>query len=117
MKIGITVDCPDPDQLAAFWEQVLGYVRRPGVAGASYVTIERPDGTDEPPHLTFQRVPEAKTTKIRAHLDLFVEHAAPLVDKMVAAGATSLATTEAGDWTTRVLQDPAGNEFCVIGPD
>jgi hypothetical protein len=25
--------------------------------------------------------------------------------------------TEAGEWTTRVLQDPAGNEFCVIGPD
>ncbi|HET9773272.1 MAG TPA: VOC family protein, partial [Acidimicrobiia bacterium] len=24
---------------------------------------------------------------------------------------------EAGEWTTRVLQDPAGNEFCVIGPD
>ena len=43
--------------------------------------------------------------------------AAPIVAEMVAAGATSLAATEAGDWATRVLQDPAGNEFCVIGPD
>jgi hypothetical protein len=40
-----------------------------------------------------------------------------MVAEMVAAGATSLAITEAGEWTTRVLQDPAGNEFCVIGPD
>mgnify|MGYP006196473027 CR=1 FL=1 len=26
------------------------------------------------------------------------------------------AITVAGEWTTRVLRDPAGNEFCVIGP-
>ena len=117
MKIGITIDCPDPDQLATFWERFLGYVRRPGGAGGPYITIDRIDGADGPPHIVFQRVPEAKTTKVRTHLDLFVEHAAPIVDEMVAAGATSLATTEAGEWTTRVLQDPAGHEFCVIGPD
>lgn len=97
MKIGITIDCPDPDQLATFWERFLGYVRRPGGAGGPYITIDRIDGADGPPHVTFQRVPEAKTTKVRTHLDLFVEHAAPIVDEMVAAGATSLATTEVDD--------------------
>ncbi len=117
MRIGITIDCPDPDPLATFWERFLGYARRPGGADGPYITIDRPDGADGPPHVTFQRVPEAKTAKVRTHLDLFVEHAAPMVDEMVAAGATSLAITEAGEWTTRVLQDPAGNEFCVIGPD
>ena len=116
-RIGITIDCPDPEQLAAFWERFLGYVRRPGPPGGPYVTIERADGSDGPPHLTFQRVSEAKVSKVRTHLDLFVEHALPMVDEMVAAGASRLSITEAGDWTTRVLQDPAGNEFCVIGPD
>ena len=53
----------------------------------------------------------------RTHLDLFVQHALPMIDEMIAAGASSLSITEAGEWTTRVLQDPAGNEFCVIGPD
>jgi len=81
------------------------------------VTIDRPAGVEGPPQVTFQRVPEAKTTKARAHLDLFVDHAAPIVSEMVAVGATLLTTTPAGEWTTRVLQDPAGNEFCVIGPD
>jgi hypothetical protein len=117
-QIGITVDCPDAAQLAVFWERFLGYTRRPGSAAGPYVTIERGDqGTDGPPFVTFQTVPEPKTAKVRLHLDLFVDHARSLVDEMLAAGATSVSHTEAGEWTTRVLQDPAGNEFCVIGPD
>lgn len=116
-SIGITIDCLDPEQLGAFWERFLGYERRPNDAGGRYVTIDRPDGAEGPPHLTFQRVREPKVSKARAHLDLFVEHARPMVDEMIAAGASSLSITEAGEWTTRVLQDPAGNEFCVIGPD
>jgi len=43
--------------------------------------------------------------------------AQPLVDEMLKAGASSVSRAEAGEWTTRVLLDPAGNEFCVIGPD
>ena len=116
-RIGITVDCPDAEQLAAFWEGCLGYTRRPGASGGPYVTLERGDGTDGPPLLTFQTVPEPKVSKARIHLDLFVENAQPLVEEMQGTGASLLSRTEAGDWTTRVLQDPAGNEFCVIGPD
>ena len=40
-----------------------------------------------------------------------------MIDEMIAEGASSLSIKGAGEWTTRVLQDPAGNEFCVIGPD
>lgn len=117
-QIGITVDCPDADQLAEFWERCLGYARRPGAPGGPYVTLERVDGCpDGPPVVTFQTVPEPKTSKARIHLDLFVGHAQPFVDEMRAAGASLASCTEAGEWTTRVLQDPAGNEFCIIGPD
>jgi hypothetical protein len=118
--IGITIDCPDADAAAAFWERFSGYRRRPHAADSAYVTIDRPDDADAPdgpPHLTFQTVPEPKVDKARLHLDLFVDHAGPLVSDMVDAGATVLSRTEAGEWTTRVLQDPAGNELCVIGPD
>lgn len=117
-QIGITVDCPDAERLAAFWERFVGYARRSGAAGGQYVTLERKDdGVDGPPLLTFQTVPEPKTAKSRIHLDLFVEAAQALVAEMQSAGASLLSRTEAGDWTTRVLQDPGGNEFCVIGPD
>jgi hypothetical protein len=117
-QIAVTVDCPDAARLASFWERFLGYTRRPGPPGGPYVTLERGDGgPDGPPLLTFQTVPEPKTTKARIHLDLYVEHAQPFIEDMQAAGASLLSRTEAGDWTTRVLHDPAGNEFCVIGPD
>ena len=117
-QIGLTVDCPDAEESAAFWERFLGYSRRASTPGGPYVTLERAGGSpDGPPLVTFQTVPEPKTSKARLHLDLFVEQAQPLVDEMRAAGASQVSRTEAGDWTTRVLQDPAGNEFCVIGPD
>jgi hypothetical protein len=117
LRIGLTIDCPDPDQVASFWEEFIGYRRRPGGESGPYVTIEKPDGLDGPPHITFQRVPEPKAAKARAHLDLFVDRARPMVSSMLDAGASMIKVTEAGDWTTRVLLDPAGNEFCVIGPD
>jgi hypothetical protein len=117
-QIGITVDCHDAEHLAAFWAACLGYTRRAGAPGGPYVTLVRGDDSpDGPPLITFQTVPEPKSAKARIHLDLFVEAARPLVDEMQAAGASLLSRTEAGQWTTRVLQDPAGNEFCVIGPD
>ena len=117
MNIGVTIDCPDPDLVASFWKRFLGYERRPGNPDSPYVTIERPTSADGLSHITFQRVPEEKVIKARMHLDLFVDHAKPTYDAMLSAGATALQTTEAGQWTTRILQDPAGNEFCLIGPD
>ncbi len=116
-RIGVTIDCPDPDSAAAFWERFLGYQRRPHTEGSAYVTVDCPGSVTGPPHLTFQRVTEPKTGKVRTHLDLFVDHARPLTRQMVAAGASQVSVTDAGEWTTRVLTDPAGNEFCVIGPD
>ena len=53
-QVGVTVDCADAGRLAAFWERFLGYTRRPGAPGSSYVTIERHDDVpDGPPFVTF----------------------------------------------------------------
>ena len=41
--IGITMDCPNPELAATFWETFLHYRRRPTSAGSPYVTIERPE--------------------------------------------------------------------------
>ncbi|GGY46089.1 VOC family protein [Streptomyces omiyaensis] len=81
------------------------------------------------PRVWFQRVPEPKTAKNRVHLDLKVGggRAVPLalrrtrvdgeVSRLTALGATVLYTMDEPHGTDHyavVLQDPEGNEFCVV---
>lgn len=118
--VGITIDCPDPEALARFWAPFLGYERRadqPQEEGGHYATLYKPSGLPGIHHVTFQRVPEPKTDKARAHLDLWVEHTAPVIAEMLAAGAAAVEAHDMGDITNHVMLDPAGNEYCVIGPD
>ncbi|MGP4013731.1 VOC family protein [Streptomyces sp. 4N124] len=62
------------------------------------------------PRLFFQLVPEGKRVKNRVHLDLSATDAAAEVDRLCALGATVQAERE--DWIT--MQDPDGNEFCLM---
>jgi catechol 2,3-dioxygenase-like lactoylglutathione lyase family enzyme len=88
--------------------------------------LEDPDGNG--PKIWFQVVPEGKAVKNRLHLDLKVGggRGVPLaerkrrvevkVEKLRAAGATVL---QVGDHPEQdhfaiTLQDPEGNEFCVV---
>jgi Glyoxalase-like domain len=112
----IVFDCVHPASVARFWADVLdGYE----VAPYDDPEIERlramgiDDIEDDPtvlvtgpgPRFIFQRVPEPKTVKNRVHLDLRGD-----VAEFVALGATVF--EEHDNWTT--LQDPEGNEFCVL---
>jgi Glyoxalase-like domain len=140
-RLQVVFDAADPPALAAFWGELIGYVKEDPPEGfdsweawavASDLPREEwdhydsrvdPDGVG--PRLFFQRVPEPKTAKNRVHLDLAVSggrgtpveerrrQVAAAVERAVAAGATRLkAYDEAGQhWV--VLQDPEGNEFCL----
>src|SRR3954469_2801708 len=80
----IAIDCADPGALAEFWAKALpGYQVQPPPPGfesweafleAQHVPKEewnsRSALVGDGPRLFFQRVPEAKTVKNRAHLDL-----------------------------------------------
>ena len=88
MATGVQVvfDCADPDRLARFWADALGYqLQDPPDGYGSWedwardqnIPEERwndasavvdPDGKG--PRIYLQRVPEAKTVKNRVHLDL-----------------------------------------------
>ncbi len=109
MRVEVTLDCADPDRLAAFWAAVLGCPATPVVPG-EYVALEYPAFT-----LTLQRVPEAKTVKNRMHLDLLVDDLTAALARVEALGGTRL--TPAGlrlygeYWY--VMADPEGNEFCL----
>ncbi|MCX4995292.1 hypothetical protein OG481_16815 [Streptomyces longwoodensis] len=116
---------------SALIERLLAMGALPGEATVEFhgraafrdlVAVRHPDdpvdadsGTGLGRRLLFQRVPEAKTTKNRLHLDLHVggERRAEEVERLTALGARVEREVKepSGQWV--VMTDPEGNEFCV----
>ena len=109
----LTVDCADPGVLGRFWAEVLGWRI---VYEDGETEIVDPTGRDRP--ILFQVVPEGKTTKNRWHLDVRpATSMADEVERLVTAGATVRERIDEHDNYWTMLQDPEGNEFCVLrGP-
>jgi len=66
----VTIDCHEPEVIAAFWSQILG-VPVKGRVGDNFVVLERP--SDDAVAMAFQRVPEDKVVKNRVHVDLQID--------------------------------------------
>jgi len=112
---GLTIDCRDPRRLATFWTQALGYELKE--ATDDEADIVDPSGHSWP--LLFLVVPEGKSMKNRLHLDIRPPRSmAEEVERLEAAGATvQRRVDEHGSFWT-IMQDPEGNEFCVLrGPE
>jgi predicted enzyme related to lactoylglutathione lyase len=111
-RLGLVLDCHDPDSLATFWSQALGYDLL-GEAG-SYVVLLPPAGQSGS-QLLLQRVPEAKQGKNRMHFDIHVSDIEAEASRLVDLGAVRVQTEPISEHGTTwvLLQDPEGNEFCV----
>ncbi|WP_221353542.1 VOC family protein [Streptomyces beigongshangae] len=138
-RFQVTFDCAEPERVARFWCEVLGYVVPPppeGFAGRDDFDRSLPaeqqgsafacvDPSGVGPRLFFQRVPEGKAAKNRLHLDVRVgtglvgqERLAALeaeCARLVALGATRVRVLLADgyDESCIVMQDIEGNEFCL----
>ncbi|KOU13732.1 hypothetical protein ADK52_37665 [Streptomyces sp. WM6372] len=138
-KIQVTFDCAEPERVARFWCEVLGYVVPPAPEGfATWDDYDRSlpterqgagfvcmDPTGVGPRMYFQRVPEGKVVKNRVHLDVRVgtglvgeERVAALeaeCERLVALGAARVRLLRADEYNESCLlmQDIEGNEFCL----
>ena len=120
----------DPDRPAgsppagfATWEAWADSMDMPAEARNLGRTII--DSAGRRPDIFFLAVPEDKVGKNRMHLDIKVSKGLPAervrdcqdmeAARLVAAGATSRRRVEEADGGSHlILQDPEGNEFCVI---
>ncbi|MCZ2527126.1 VOC family protein [Streptomyces sp. HB2AG] len=117
----LTVDCHDPEGLAAFWCEVLGFEvidRSEGKVeiGSWVPTVEDVRARQMPPTLLFVRVPEGRAAKNRLHLDV-----SPIdgstedeVARLLGLGATRTDVGQGAGRSWVVMADPEGNEFCVL---
>ena len=135
----VTFDCAEPERVARFWCEVLGYVVPPPPEGfATWADFDRAqplerqgsafaciDPSGVGPRLFFQRVPEGKVVKNRLHLDVRVgtglvgeERVAALeaeCARLVPLGAVRvrLLLADEDNESCLVMQDIEGNEFCL----
>ncbi|MFJ6540300.1 VOC family protein [Streptomyces sp. NPDC091385] len=133
----VTFDCAEPERVARFWCEVLGYVVPPPPAG--FATWDAYDRSQSPedrgswfacgdpsgvgPRLYFQRVPEGKVVKNRVHLCVRVgtglvgeERLAALeaeCARLLPLGAVRVRLLDDGNDSCIVMQDVEGNEFCI----
>ncbi|MDQ4008083.1 MAG: VOC family protein [Actinomycetota bacterium] len=111
----VCVDANDPDRLARFWADVLGWRRT--FEDDDEVVLEPPAGSPEDgvvPDLLFLRVPEPKATKNRLHIDLRPDAQDAEVRRIEALGARRVSVGQGADVSWVVLADPEGNELCVL---
>lgn len=140
INVQMTFDCADPHAQARFWGAALGWEIEDGhdfitklmadgvvtdddvvdIGGGRLgfktgAAIRRPASADGPARLLFMQVPEPKTVKNRAHLDVNVglERRDAEVERLIVLGAVELYRIDEPGAHHVTMQDPEGNEFCV----
>ncbi|SFN41427.1 VOC family protein [Mycetocola miduiensis] len=112
----VVLDCPNPDELASFYEELLGmgriidepdWVALKSADGGPRVAFQLVDGYN-PPQWPGQVVPQ------QSHLDVTVVDLDAAEQKVLALGATDAGYRE-DDF--RVYLDPAGHPFCLCVDD
>lgn len=127
----IVFDCRDAAPLARFWSSALGWgvapydeaeldrLARKGVYDPEddpSIMLEPPEDSDLPV-IFFTEVSEERLGKNRVHLDLTADedHEAE-IERLEALGARLRNWVEEDGEIWAVMQDPEGNEFCVMPP-
>jgi hypothetical protein len=103
----VSFDAADAIVLATFWAAVFGSdVDEESTADKAFVEAAGWGG----PNIWFTRVPEPKTAKNRMHFDLRAPGS--VADEVARLERLGASVVEHRAHLT-VMQDPAGNEFCV----
>ena len=110
----LIVDALNPEALATFWGEVLGW-QRTATYGRGIVEIA--SSVPGTPTMVFVPVAGQKTAKNRLHVDLNpvgCDQEEELA-RLVALGARRVDVGQ-GEQSWVVLADPEGNEFCLLRP-
>src|SRR3954451_16559935 len=105
----VVIDCTDPRALASFWAAATGYQ----VANVSDTWASIVGESERDICIAFQRVPEPKVGKNRAHVDLAAADEEDELRMIGRPGASRLCTSDKAYGSFVVLVDPEGNEFWV----
>ncbi len=107
----VVIDVADHDVVVPFWAEALGWtVHR---INDQFVGLSAPADEDIGFDILFQKVPEPKVAKNRAHIDFDAADMEAEVARLVGLGGTVRASHSLGAFRWTIVADPEGNEFCV----
>ena len=103
----LTVRASDPEALAVFWGDLLGWQR----SGPDLL----PDA-DAPMRLSFEAadLPRARLNQVHLHLTSYTASQAANVARVLELGGSHLDVGQLPEEDHVVLADPEGNEFCIL---
>lgn len=113
----LVLDARDPELLARFWCEVLGYVERERVDASIEIGPPGVGSGGPQPTIVIDRTDDPRAGKLRLHLDVNAtdrDHDEELA-RLLAAGARPVDIGQTGAEPWQVLADPEGNEFCLLG--
>jgi catechol 2,3-dioxygenase-like lactoylglutathione lyase family enzyme len=112
----LVIDSRDPERLAAFWCDVLGYVVLDRVENTVEIGPEDEGFGGLQPTIVFIPTDKPKAGKLPLHIDVNPtdrDQDAEL-QRLLAVGAEPADVGQAGEASWHVLADPEGNEFCLL---
>jgi catechol 2,3-dioxygenase-like lactoylglutathione lyase family enzyme len=112
----LVLKCADPEQLARFWSEVLGYVELDREEGA--IEIGPPDAGfgGLQPTIILSASSDPRTGKFPLHIDVnpIDRDQDAELERLLAIGARPANIGQTGHEQWHVLADPEGNEFCLL---
>lgn len=112
----LVIDCADPERLARFWSDVLGYTELDREDGAIEIGPSDAGFGGLQPTIILSPTSDPRTGKLRLHIDVNPvdrDQGAEL-QRLLALGARHADVGQTGDESWHVLADPEGNEFCLL---
>ncbi|MFC7328802.1 VOC family protein [Marinactinospora rubrisoli] len=114
----LVIDCPDPSELATFYESLLSLPR--AEESPEYVVLKSTTGTEI---VMFQRVADFRPPQWpdparpqQMHVDVLVDDLDEAEAKVLSLGATLLDGSDK-PIGYRVYADPVGHPFCLVTPE
>ncbi|MFD6414858.1 VOC family protein [Streptomyces sp. NPDC060194] len=112
----LVLDCADPERLAAFWCEVLGYVELDRDDDGS-IEIGPAEGFGGPqPTLILSPSTDPRVAKLPLHIDVNPtdRDLDAELERLLAVGAKPADVGQSGEESWHVLADPEGNVFCLL---
>jgi catechol 2,3-dioxygenase-like lactoylglutathione lyase family enzyme len=112
----LVLDARDPERLAAFWCEVLGFVELDRSEGSIEIGPPEAGFGGLQPTIVLNPSAEPKNAQLRLHFDVNAtdrDQDAELA-RLLALGARPADVGQTGDESWHVLADPEDNEFCLL---